>query len=192
MPTKTSELTNNSGFLTSHNPIDSSLSSTSTNAVQNKVVKSALDGKLDMITGGGVVGRAGNGQYLYCQIATITILSAYINNPIVLEISGRGILFSTVQILFENTSSTDPAISKFISDNYNYFYIKKTATSTWVVYVQYTEQWGSVTVHRVSGNGLANHSISCTFTASDLSTLPSGCTRVSNDLTTNGYRIYVG
>ena len=45
IPSKTSELSNDSGFLTSHNPVDSSLSSTSTNAVQNKVVNSALSGK---------------------------------------------------------------------------------------------------------------------------------------------------
>ena len=38
IPTKVSDLTNDSGFLTSHNPIDASLSSTSTNAVQNKAV----------------------------------------------------------------------------------------------------------------------------------------------------------
>ena len=47
VPTKTSDLTNDSGFLTSHNPIDSALSSTSTNAVQNKVVNDALTGKSD-------------------------------------------------------------------------------------------------------------------------------------------------
>lgn len=45
VPTKTSELTNNSGFLTSHSPVDSSLSSTSTNAIQNKVVNDALKNK---------------------------------------------------------------------------------------------------------------------------------------------------
>ena len=45
IPTKTSELTNDSGFLTTHNPIDSSLSSTSTNAVQNNVINTALSGK---------------------------------------------------------------------------------------------------------------------------------------------------
>ena len=47
IPTKTSDITNDSGFLTQHNPVDSSLSDTSTNAVQNKVVKGALDGKSD-------------------------------------------------------------------------------------------------------------------------------------------------
>ena len=47
IPTKTSELQNDSGYLTQHNPVDSSLSETSENAVQNKVVKGALDGKSD-------------------------------------------------------------------------------------------------------------------------------------------------
>jgi len=44
LPTKTSDLTNDSGFLTEHNPIDSELSSTSTNAVQNKVVQESING----------------------------------------------------------------------------------------------------------------------------------------------------
>ena len=47
IPSKTSDLNNDSGFLTSHNPIDSSLSTTSTNAVQNKVINTALSGKSD-------------------------------------------------------------------------------------------------------------------------------------------------
>lgn len=45
--TKTSELSNDSGYLTSHNPIDSNLDNSSSNAVENRVVKSALDGKSD-------------------------------------------------------------------------------------------------------------------------------------------------
>lgn len=164
--------------------VDSALSSSSENAVQNKVVKNALDGKLGMKTGGGIVNRSGNGQYLYCQIATITILGSYVNSPIVLEISGRGILFSTVQIVFESGETTDPNLSKFISDSYEYFYIKKIDTSTWAVYVKYTQTWGTVTVHRVSGKGLALSNISCDFTASDLSELPSECIQVSNSFAT--------
>ena len=38
IPTKTSDLTDDIGFLTEHNPIDNEFSSTSTNAVENKVV----------------------------------------------------------------------------------------------------------------------------------------------------------
>lgn len=44
VPTKTSELTNDSGFITGIT-VDSALSSTSTNPVQNKVINSALAGK---------------------------------------------------------------------------------------------------------------------------------------------------
>ena len=50
VPTKTSELTNDSGFLTSHLTVDSSLSSSSTNPVQNKVVNAALSNKLGKTT----------------------------------------------------------------------------------------------------------------------------------------------
>lgn len=48
VPTKTSELTNDSGFLTTHNPVDNALSSTSTNAVQNKVINTALNSKANV------------------------------------------------------------------------------------------------------------------------------------------------
>ena len=67
VPTKTSDLTNDSNFVESTDlasvatsgsyndlsnkpTIDSALSSTSTNAVQNKVIKGALDGKQDALT----------------------------------------------------------------------------------------------------------------------------------------------
>ena len=67
IPTKTSDLTNDSNFVVSTNlatvatsgsysdlsnkpTIDSALSGTITNAVQNKVIKSALDGKQDTLT----------------------------------------------------------------------------------------------------------------------------------------------
>ena len=49
IPTKTSELDNDAGFLTQHNPIDNALSATSENALQNKVVKSELDGKASLV-----------------------------------------------------------------------------------------------------------------------------------------------
>lgn len=45
IPTKTSELQNDSGFITQADTVDSTLSSTSEKAVQNKVIKQALDSK---------------------------------------------------------------------------------------------------------------------------------------------------
>ena len=46
VPTKTSDLQNDSGFLTSHQQVDAALSRSSANPVQNKVVKAALDDML--------------------------------------------------------------------------------------------------------------------------------------------------
>lgn len=59
LPTKTSQLTNDSGFITD---VDSSLSATSTNPVQNKVINTALEGKL-ALTGGTLTGNL-NGKYI--------------------------------------------------------------------------------------------------------------------------------
>ena len=49
IPTKTSELDNDAGFLTQHNPVDDELSATSENALQNKVVNSELNGKAPLV-----------------------------------------------------------------------------------------------------------------------------------------------
>ena len=49
IPVNTSDLNNDAGFLTQHNPVDDELSTTSVNALQNKVVKSELDGKAPLV-----------------------------------------------------------------------------------------------------------------------------------------------
>lgn len=59
LPTKTSQLTNDSGFITSKDvpdaiTIDSALSSSSTNPVQNKVINTALGNKVDKVSGKGL------------------------------------------------------------------------------------------------------------------------------------------
>ena len=59
VPTKTSEITNDSGFITSKDvpaaiTIDSTLSSSSTNPVQNKVINTALGNKVDKVSGKGL------------------------------------------------------------------------------------------------------------------------------------------
>jgi len=59
VPTKTSQLTNDSGYITKSDvpdatTIDSALSSTSVNPVQNNVVKAAIDKKVDKVSGKGL------------------------------------------------------------------------------------------------------------------------------------------
>ena len=64
--------------------IDSSMSDTSTNAVQNKVVKSYVDGKFKQKL---LAEMAGDGKTSYCQLCTIKINQAYINSPIEVHLS---------------------------------------------------------------------------------------------------------
>lgn len=59
VPTKTSQLTNDSGYITQSDvpdaiTIDSALSGTSGNPVQNKVINTALSGKVDKVSGKGL------------------------------------------------------------------------------------------------------------------------------------------
>lgn len=138
-------------------------------------LQAALNGKLEKNTSGGVASNNGNGEYNYLKIATIKITSAYINRPIVFEISGRGRGLSLIAIEFSNVNSTDPALSFFISNYDNCFYIKKTTTSTWEIYGEYSEPWGSYTIHRITGCGA---DIGVTVNMTNIASLPSGCTRV--------------
>lgn len=131
IPTNVSQLTNDSGYITS----------------------SPLGNYLLRNTTGGIASVSGNGQNWWFRIATIKIANAYINRPIVFEISQRGYEFSILQIVFQNNSGTDPALSSFTTNNVAVYYIKKTATSTWEVYGKYSETWGLAVLHRITGCG---------------------------------------
>lgn len=121
----------------------------------------------------------GDGKYNYCKIATIKISGGYINRPITFEVSGRGRNSSRISIMFQNTNSTDPALSSFTSNWDNCYFIKKTATSTWEVYNQYSESYGSCRVNRVYGEGYSYGGIVVTWNMENISALPDGTTRVS-------------
>ena len=119
---------------------------------------------------------AGLGQYWYCKIATLKITSSWINRPVCFEISGRGRNFTLLSIVFQNTNSTDPTLAYFHSNWDNCYWIVKTGTSTWDIYVKYSETYGDVTVHRITGNG---SNISVIMVMSNASSLPSGATQAS-------------
>lgn len=93
------------------------------NDLSNKPV---MDEKLDKNTAGGIAMCSGGGKYQYFKIATIKITSSYINRPIVFELSGRGKLFSLVTIRFASTSSNDPTLEVFQTNQDRDFYIKNT------------------------------------------------------------------
>lgn len=139
----------------------------------------ARNDKLDKIVKGNVGTAEGGGQYMYCLLATLTIQTAYINRPVVFEISGRHRLFSIVQIMFNSTNSTDPALNTFISSQDITFWLYKSGTSTWQLYGGFSEMWGNMIIHRITGAGALNSGIAITVNCNSVSSLPSGATQAS-------------
>lgn len=107
VPTKTSELTNDSGFLTTHNPVDNALSSTSTNAVQNKVINTALNAKANDAD---VVHKTGAEIVAGIKTFSDGIVSNLINSktPELVEEQGDGYIrySSGLQICWGNVNIT--------------------------------------------------------------------------------------
>ena len=104
-------------------------------------------------TAGGIASVSGGGDNWYFKIATINITSAYINRPVVFEISQRGYEFSLLQVIFNSINGTDPTLRSFTTNNVDVYYIKKVATSKWEIYGRYYEVWGKATIHRITGCG---------------------------------------
>lgn len=127
-------------------------------------------------TSGGIGSISGGGKYEYCLIATVKISKTYINRPITFEISGRGFLTSIVQVMFLNADNTDPGLGKFTTNGYNNFYIVKSDTSTWKIYGTYTEVWGDLILHRITGSG---SNIGVTVNLENVDALPTGTTKAS-------------
>lgn len=131
IPTNVSQLTNDSGYITS----------------------SPLGNYLLRNTAGGIASVSGGGQNWWFKIATIKIVNAYINRPIVFEISQRGFEFSILQVLFQNTNNTDPGLTSFTTNNVQAYYIRHTGAGTWEIYGKYSETWGFAVIHRITGCG---------------------------------------
>lgn len=141
----------------------------------NRVSK-ADDKKINKIDAAGIATCSGNGEYSYLKIATIKITATYINRPLVFEISGRQKSLSLLTVMFSSINTTDPSLSIFRTNQENSFWIKKTATSTWEIYGQYSETWGSYALHRITGMGA---DIGVTVNMTNMSSMPSDCTQVT-------------
>lgn len=115
----------------------------------------------------------GSGTYQYYKVATLTITDAHINYPIVFEVSKRNIAIShNVTIIFASTYSTDPNISTLSTNEDNKWYIKKTATSTWELYVDTENVWSPVIIHRIYGYVIDN-GVTVTINGTGVSSIPS-------------------
>ncbi len=157
----------------------------SNNVTVGSAIKATQDGSGNVITStylplktaGGIAYCSANGANNYFQIATITIGATYVNYPIVFELSGRGHVFTKLDVMFTNTNNTDPGLKDFVTDGYDQYWIKKTATSTWVLYGKYSEVWGGETLHRISGMGFNKVTVTVDMTNYG-TTAPSDATQV--------------
>lgn len=147
------------------------------NDLSNKPTIPDVSGKLN-IRENGNWGINGNGQYSYCRIARLKPQGAYCNRPVMFEVSGRGFSITHLNFIFQNSSGTDPGIGGFTTDGRNAFWVVKAGTSTWDLYGQYTESWGNMKLHRITGAGLQD-AIDVTVIMENVSSVPSGGTQAT-------------
>lgn len=148
---------------------------TSANYSSYVYTKAQCDNKYLPYIGTGYAHCEGQGQNMYFKISTISTNKTYCNTPIIFEIYQRNTELSLLQITFESTSTTDPELQSFTTNNVNEYYIKKTATSTWELYGKYNESYGAAHLIRVVPGTLESR-VAVNMTNIGAS-LPSGCTQ---------------
>lgn len=124
--------------------IDSSLSSSSTNPVQNKIVNSALNGKANSshthmgreIHPDFSVDSGGASTTAYRKILRITINSQYCDEPITFNLSQRNeAMHNRVHIKFKSSTDTNPDLHSFYVEGIKSMplYLYKESTSKWIL-----------------------------------------------------------
>lgn len=192
IPSKTSDLTNDSGFVNAEGAMkfrpngqgvafgkaaeyDKTFEVTSdwTTRLGGNLIVDGLPGYKDLHIDA-------NGQNWYIKVATITITGPYADYPLVFEFVGRRKLYSVVQIRFANANNTDPGISSFTSSNDRDFYVRKTATSTWELIAKYSEVWGDMRLCRYFKD---NHKADVTINWTNIGkSAPSGLAQCASEL----------
>lgn len=132
--------------------IDNSLSTTSTNPVQNKVITKALNKKADNNPYYMTSSIDGYGSGGYVAFARLQIKASYRNSPIEFEMICRGRKNPCrVSIQFDNGNTTDPSIASLIYSGADYgVFALKIDTSIWELYYTKSESYDLLTVTRVS------------------------------------------
>ena len=137
-----------------------------------------ISDKYDKITQTGIKQQGGNGQYGYFKIATLKVTNNYVNGPIAFELSQRQYEVTMIQVSFVSANNTDPALSYFITNQRNNYWIVKETTSTWSIYGQYSEKYGACSLHRIVGFRV-NNGVTVTVNMENVSEVPSGATQVT-------------
>ena len=117
----------------------------------------------------------GNGNSAeYCYLCQIKINETYINDPIIIEIDQRGMGYSQCHICFAPLNTEDPYLYYIRKTGNPSWYIIKSDTSTWDVYIKKSEAWDRIRV-----TDYINHvNITVTWKCENAS-LPSGTTAAS-------------
>ena len=160
-----------------------------TAAIENKLDESSLDGKVskdgDTMTGelvlknGSMVARETGaiGVNGYVKMIQIKILNNYANYPIIFEITGRSWTSSNkLYVQFENDSGSDPQLNSFLIDNTPQYKVAivKSATSTWDIYMQKSEGYGSCNICSMFNTNYVSDRMQITFPDTLVSSLPEG------------------
>lgn len=153
-------------------------------------LKSLLDSRYLQLSGGTVNGRVNlpqgafvmsaspsGGTNGYVKLITLKISNEYVNCPIYFEIVQRGRdTIDRLAISFQNSSSSDPALRKFLKKGGIVAYVHKSAASTWDIYVQKEELYGNIGVARWVTNFPYMKSVAVTFKSEFVTSVPSEAT----------------
>lgn len=124
----------------------------------------------------GIAQVAGNGQFNYCNIATLTVKGEYIDTPIIFRLSGRGKILSNVTVNFASANSKDPSLDTFSTDGNKDFWIKKVDASKWEIYGEYSKSWGGLALWSITTD---NTGVDVQVNMTNIASLPSDVIQVS-------------
>lgn len=146
---------------------------------------------------------AGTAGYFY--LAQIKIKSSYASQPIKISIVQRGSSIpSTLWIAFANSAGVDPGLRRFAKTGTANFYIAKSATSTWDLYVQKLDAHDSLSVTEYEMAPYMAERATLTWKNATVKRLPSGYVTATQTIATaewcyennityiNGGKIYTG
>ena len=124
-----------------------------------------------------------NGNDIKFHLATIVIGGFYCNYPIQFEVAQRGIDITTLSIIFRSINHNDPNILSFTSDGYDKFYLVKTATSTWNLYVIANESWTAISIKSIF-NTIDRGNVTINTNITSVSNIPSSAIQAVNPILT--------
>lgn len=154
--------------------VDDTMSDTSENPVQNKVIKKYAD---DTFRKKKIAELAGDGKTQYFKLCTLKIIAHYADTPFEITVRARGHeMLDRLCVLFKSVNTLDPDLSSFrVFGESGAWYITKIATSTWAIYGIKSEPWASVQVVDYT----AYNNVTITWDMTGVASLPSSKTQAS-------------